>query len=147
MLKKLFALLVVALGLVCIPAFADQDIVAAVSAAIAVLQGKDLPAPFKFASKKEALRLLAHYVGDIHQPLHVAAVYVDAGGHVIDPDMGTFDPQDRNPRWKRSADWDEESARAVGFGHGHTHIRAADDSSQLERRSERISSHPHVRFR
>jgi S1/P1 nuclease len=71
----------------------DQDIVAAVSAAIAVLQGMDSPAPFKFASKREALRLLTHYIGDIHQPLHVAAVYVDATGHVLDPDMGTFNPQ------------------------------------------------------
>jgi hypothetical protein len=71
----------------------DQDIVAAVSAAIAVLQGLPSPAPFKLASKREALRLLVHYVGDIHQPLHVAAVYVDTNGHVVDPDMGTFDPQ------------------------------------------------------
>jgi S1/P1 Nuclease len=71
----------------------DQDIVSAVTAAIAVLQGKDCPAPFKFVSKKEALRVLAHYVGDIHQPLHVAAVYLDSTGHVVDPDMGVFNPQ------------------------------------------------------
>src|SRR5262249_2521378 len=40
-----------------------------------------------------ALRVLAHYVGDIHQPLHVVAVYVDATGHVVDPDQGVFNPQ------------------------------------------------------
>jgi len=71
----------------------DQDIVSAISAAIAVLQGNDPPLPFKFTSKKEALRVLTHYVGDIHQPLHVAAVYLDPAGHVVDPDMGTFNPQ------------------------------------------------------
>lgn len=71
----------------------DHDVVSAVSAAIAVLQGNASPSPFNIADKKEALRLLAHYVGDIHQPLHVAAVYLDAAGHVVDPDMGTFDPQ------------------------------------------------------
>jgi S1/P1 Nuclease len=70
----------------------DQDIVAAVSAAISVLQGNDSPEPFKFGSKKEALRLLVHYVGDIHQPLHVAAVYLDTNGKVTDPDVGVFDP-------------------------------------------------------
>jgi len=70
----------------------DQDIVAAVSAAISVLQGNNSPEPFKFASKKEALRLLVHYVGDIHQPLHVAAVYLDTKGNVTDPDAGIFDP-------------------------------------------------------
>jgi len=71
----------------------DHDIVAAVAATISVLQDKGSPAPFKITSKKEALRLLAHYVGDIHQPLHVAAVYLDPSCHVVDPDMGIFNPQ------------------------------------------------------
>lgn len=70
-----------------------QDIVAAISAAIAVLQDKPSPEPFKITSKKEALRLLSHFVGDIHQPLHVVAVYLDASGNVIDPDQGVFNPQ------------------------------------------------------
>lgn len=69
-----------------------QDIVSAISAAIAVLEGGASPAPFRIASKKEALRLLAHYLGDIHQPLHVAAVYLDRDGKAVDPDQGTFDP-------------------------------------------------------
>ncbi|MEJ8854916.1 S1/P1 nuclease [Variovorax robiniae] len=70
---------------------ADQDVVAAIAATIAVLQGEPCPPPFNIASKKEALRLLSHYVGDIHQPLHVVSVYVDATGKVVDPDEGTFD--------------------------------------------------------
>jgi hypothetical protein len=68
----------------------DHDIVSAVAACIAVLQGKRAPAPFAIASKKEALRLLAHYMGDLHQPLHVGAVYLDAVGHQVDPDAGVF---------------------------------------------------------
>ena len=71
----------------------EHDIVAATAAAIAVLQGKASPAPFNIANKKEALRLLSHYVGDIHQPLHVAAVYLDKTGKLVDPDNGHFDPQ------------------------------------------------------
>jgi hypothetical protein len=71
----------------------DQDIVSAVSAAIAVLQDAPSPVPFNLSGKREALRLLVHYVGDLHQPLHVAAVYIDGQGHVVDPDTGTFDPQ------------------------------------------------------
>ena len=71
----------------------DQDIVAAVAAAIAVLQDLPSPAPFKLSGKKEALRVLAHYVGDIHQPLHVGAVYLDRKGRVVAPDQGPFDPQ------------------------------------------------------
>jgi len=34
---------------------------------------------------------LAHYVGDIHRPLHVGAVYLDALGKPVNPNVGTFD--------------------------------------------------------
>jgi S1/P1 nuclease len=70
----------------------DHDVVSAINAAIAVLQGGVSPSPISFTSKREALRALAHYVGDIHQPLHVAAIYLDASGHEVDPDAGTYDP-------------------------------------------------------
>jgi hypothetical protein len=70
----------------------DHDVVSAINAAIKVLQGGTSPTPISFTSKKEALRVLAHYVGDIHQPLHVGAIYLDASGHEVDPDAGTFDP-------------------------------------------------------
>lgn len=71
----------------------DHDVVAAINAMIAVLQGKPAPEPFDIADKKEALRLLSHYVGDIHQPLHVGAVYLDGAGNQVDPDQGVFDPK------------------------------------------------------
>ena len=70
----------------------DHDIVGSIRAAIAVLKGQAAPAPFHIKNKKEALRLLAHFVGDIHQPLHVAAVYLDPAGHAVDPDQPGFDP-------------------------------------------------------
>lgn len=69
-----------------------NDVVFAIIAMIAVLHGKPAPAPFHIADKKEALRLLTHYVGDIHQPLHVGTAYVDASGKVVDPDNSPFDP-------------------------------------------------------
>jgi hypothetical protein len=37
------------------------------------------------------LFMLAHFVGDIHQPLHVGAIYLDAAGGLVNPDMGRFD--------------------------------------------------------
>ncbi|OAI51243.1 hypothetical protein AYO46_08360 [Betaproteobacteria bacterium SCGC AG-212-J23] len=64
----------------------EQDVVAAVTAAIAVLQGKRAPAPFKIRDKREALLLLAHLVGDLYQPLHVGAVYLDRQGQLVNPD-------------------------------------------------------------
>ena len=70
----------------------DDDIVAAVIAATHVLKGDPAPAPFNIKDKAEALRLLVHYVGDLHQPLHVGAVYLDTQGNKVNPDTGTFDP-------------------------------------------------------
>ncbi|MDQ1408453.1 MAG: hypothetical protein QOJ41_188 [Acidobacteriaceae bacterium] len=70
----------------------DHDIVSAIKAAVAVLQGGTAPAPIDIASKKEALRVLAHYVGDVHQPLHVGAIYLNASGTEVDPDHTTFYP-------------------------------------------------------
>ena len=73
----------------------DHDIVGAVNAAIVVLQGGVSPSPISFTSKREALRVLAHYVGDIHQPLHVGAIYLDDQGHEVNPDAGAYDPATR----------------------------------------------------
>lgn len=65
----------------------DHDVVSAIKAAILVLEGQPAPAPFSIKDQKEALYLLAHFVGDVHQPLHVGAIYIDSTGTTIDPDM------------------------------------------------------------
>lgn len=62
----------------------DHDIVSAINAAILVMQGKPAPQPFSIKDKKEALLLIAHFVGDMHQPLHVGAIYLDASGNKVD---------------------------------------------------------------
>jgi hypothetical protein len=66
----------------------EHDLVAAIGAAVAVLSDKPVPPPFPFSikDKKEALFLLAHLIGDLHQPLHVGSVYLDANGKRVDPD-------------------------------------------------------------
>jgi hypothetical protein len=70
----------------------DHDLVAAIGAAIAMLTDKPVPLPFSIKDKKEALVLLTHFVGDLHQPLHVGAVYLDADGKLVDPDAGPANP-------------------------------------------------------
>jgi hypothetical protein len=68
------------------PGTNDHDVVHAINAAIARLEGKPVPAPFRIRTDAEALRLLAHFVGDIHQPLHTGAEYLDPEtGAVLDP--------------------------------------------------------------
>ena len=63
----------------------DEDVVQAIKAALIVLKCKTgqtclVPPPFHLSSKREALLLLSHMTGDLHQPLHVGAIYLDGAG-------------------------------------------------------------------
>ncbi|MET3138484.1 hypothetical protein AAKU61_002854 [Undibacterium sp. GrIS 1.2] len=69
----------------------DHDVVHAIQASIDVLSGKPAPAPFSIKDQREALELLTHYVGDIHQPLHVGSIYLGADGKIINPDDTQYD--------------------------------------------------------
>lgn len=64
----------------------EVDIVQTLKQCIAVLQGKTDPAlnPHKF-TKRQALILLTHMTGDIHQPLHVGAAFVSKDGKFVVP--------------------------------------------------------------
>jgi hypothetical protein len=63
----------------------DYDIVKAMNAAIVVLRGGRSPAPFDF-TRRDALMMLTHLIGDLHQPLHVGALFLDEAGRAVDPD-------------------------------------------------------------
>lgn len=58
------------------------DIVHMIPYCIDVLQGKMSDNNDRRITKPVALILLVHYIGDIHQPLHVGADYFDASGQV-----------------------------------------------------------------
>ena len=62
------------------------DIVHMIPYCIDVLQGRVPEHNDRKITKSVALILLAHYVADIHQPLHVGADYFDAQGRPTDPD-------------------------------------------------------------
>ncbi|HET6889442.1 MAG TPA: S1/P1 nuclease [Candidatus Udaeobacter sp.] len=62
------------------------DIVHVIPFCIQVLQGRVPEQNERKITKPVALILLAHYVADIHQPLHVGAEYFDQQGRVVDPD-------------------------------------------------------------
>ena len=69
-----------------------DDIVAALGAAIAVLQGRASPDPFSLKDPGEALRLLVSLVANLHRPLSVGTIYLDNEGQFVDPDADVFDP-------------------------------------------------------
>lgn len=68
-----------------------DDVAGALRTAILVLQGKPAEGPPHFKSKREALIVLVHLVGDLHQPLHVGSLYLDPQGHRLDPDKTGLD--------------------------------------------------------
>ena len=68
------------------PGAFEDDIVQTLKQAIAVLQGNTDPKanPHNF-TKRQALMLLVHMTGDIHQPLHVGAAFVSKDGKFVVP--------------------------------------------------------------
>ena len=64
------------------------DIVQTLGRAIRVLQtGQALRDPVDIRDRKEALLIVAHLVGDMHQPLHVGALYLRRDGSEMNPDQ------------------------------------------------------------
>lgn len=67
------------------PGTSPTDLVQTLDALLARLSaGRSTPG-FSFKSDAEALRLLTHFVGDLHQPLHVASIYLDEAGKPLVP--------------------------------------------------------------
>jgi hypothetical protein len=65
---------------------ADDDIVQTLKQAIAVLQGKgDATTNPHHFTPRQALILIVHMTGDIHQPLHVGAAFVGKDGKFVVP--------------------------------------------------------------
>ena len=62
------------------------DIVHMIPFCVAVLKGTEPEENPRKITKSIAVILLAHYLGDIHQPLHVGAEYFNAQGQAVDPD-------------------------------------------------------------
>ncbi len=74
---------------------APMDVVHMIRNCILILQKKDTPATNPtHIPESTALRLLVHYVGDVHQPLHVGAAYFDAQGNMVDPNQGAHAKKD-----------------------------------------------------
>ena len=76
----------------------EGDILWAISHFGERLADRQLP----FAERRDALRFLAHFVVDLHQPLHVGRES-DRGGNRIDVDPGTGEPVNLHRFWDTEA--------------------------------------------
>jgi hypothetical protein len=63
----------------------EFDIVHLIPFCIRVLKGQEPQPNERAITKSVAVILLVHYLGDIHQPLHVGAEYFDASGNPFEP--------------------------------------------------------------
>ena len=61
------------------------DVVHMIPFCIKVLKGEEPETNDRKITKSVAVILLAHYIGDIHQPLHVGAEYFDSSGNAFEP--------------------------------------------------------------
>src|SRR5205809_5270129 len=107
------------------------DIVHIIPFCVQVLQGRVPEQNDRKITKPVALILLAHYVADMHQPLHVGAEYFDTQGRIADPDKNqsalgdeggntfTLELSDEPPRTrgirkkKFHAFWDYDAVNAL----------------------------------
>ena len=64
------------------------DIVQMIPFCVRVLSGAEPETNDRKITKPIALILLAHYVGDIHQPLHVGNAYFSSAGNLVNPSKG-----------------------------------------------------------
>jgi hypothetical protein len=96
----------------------EFDIVKMIPFCLRVLRGEEPADNERKITKSVAVILLTHYLGDIHQPLHVGAEYFDADGNAFHPSTSNhgFGDQGGNKLTLFLVDADG-SSRAVGKLH------------------------------
>lgn len=100
------------------------DIVQMIPFSIRVLKGEEPETNARGITKTIAVILITHYLGDIHQPLHVAAEFFDADGNPFTPTTSnrgfasqggnklmlfTFAKGKRTPAGKLHGYWDSQT--------------------------------------
>ena len=87
------------------------DVVHMIGYCVDVLRGRIPEDNERKITKPIAVILLAHFVGDIHQPLHVGAQYFDKSGNIVDPakDPTALEDEGGNTFTLKSADFGVES--------------------------------------
>ena len=131
------------------------DIVHMIPYCVDVLRGRLPESNERKITKSVAIILLAHYVGDIHQPLHVGAEYFDGQGRVADPDKvksalpdeggNTFtlelsdDPRRTRGVHKKTfhSFWDNDAVNAL-FPEGPVRLSKNERQKQIEPLKRRL---------
>ncbi len=105
------------------------DIVHTMRYCIAVLKGEEPEDNARKITKPIAIILLAHFVGDIHQPLHVGAEYFSANGEEVDPDRGATALEDQGGN---TITLHHSAASAQKFGHPQSKLHGFWDNEAVK---------------
>src|SRR5205823_2817291 len=105
------------------------DIVHAMRYCIAVLHGAEPEENARKVTKPIAVILLAHFVGDIHQPLHVGAEYFSPNGQAVDPDRGGEGLEDQGGN---TITLHHSAAGVAKIGHPHSKLHGFWDNEAVK---------------
>ena len=104
----------------------DYDIVHMIAFCIRVLADREPQPNPRAITKTVAVILLAHYMGDIHQPLHVGAEYFDNAGNPVEPAVGGKWHGDQGGNKLNLFMFVDGKARAFGGFHGYWDTKVVD---------------------
>jgi hypothetical protein len=102
------------------------DVVHMIAYCIRVLADREPQPNPRAITKTVALILLAHYMGDIHQPLHVGAEYFDDDGNPTEPTVGGKWHGDQGGNKINLFLFVDGKARALGGLHGYWDTKVVD---------------------
>jgi hypothetical protein len=106
----------------------DFDVVHMIAYCIRVLTGAESEKNDRKITKTVALILLAHYLGDIHQPLHVGAEYFDDEGTAIEPTASKKGHGDQGGNKLELFIYIDGKVRALGGFHGYWDTKVVEDA-------------------
>jgi len=104
------------------------DIVKMIPFCIRVLKGEEPETNDRAITKSVAVILLAHYLGDIHQPLHVGAEYFDANGAAFEPSSSNKGFADQGGNKLTLFTFVGGKLKSVGKLHGYWDSQTVDNA-------------------
>jgi hypothetical protein len=114
----------------------DFDVVHMIAFCIRVLADKEPQPNPRAVTKTVAVILLAHYLGDIHQPLHVGAQYFDDEGNPVQPSASDRGHADQGGNKINLFLFVDGKVRALGPLHGYWDTKVVEEAFGSRSNSE-----------
>lgn len=105
----------------------DRDIVHMIAFCIRVLANKEPQPNPRAITRSVAVILLTHYLGDIHQPLHVGAEFFDENGNPIEPTLANGGFEDQGGNKLNLFLFDNSKPVALGRFHGYWDTKVVEN--------------------